>query len=62
MVDKFSMVLRQVIGLKSCGIGLSFMGNITVLPPANHVESDFELSLIRIVSRFLAHDNDFPAF
>ena len=49
MVDKFSMVLRQVIGLKSCCIGLSFLGNITVLPSANHDGSDFELSLIRVV-------------
>ena len=43
------MVLRQVIGLKSFGIGLSFLGNITVLPSANHDGSDFELSLIRVV-------------
>ena len=48
-VISFYVVLRQVIGLKSCGNGLSFLGNITVLPSANHDGSDFELSLIRVV-------------
>ena len=43
------MVLRQVIGLKSGGIGFSFLGNITVLPSANHDGSDLKLSLIRVV-------------
>ena len=43
------VVLRQVIGLKFCGTGLSFLGNITVLPLASHDGSDFELLLIRVV-------------
>ena len=43
------VVLRQVIGLKSCGIGLFFLGSTTVFPSANHDGSDFELSLIRVV-------------
>ena len=44
-----SSINAKVIGLKSCGIGLSFLGNITVLPSASHDGSDFELSLIRVV-------------
>ena len=44
-----SSINANVIGLKSCGIGLSFLGNITVLPSASHDGSDFELSLIRVV-------------
>ena len=44
-----SSINANVIGLESCGIGLSFLGNITVLPSASHDGSDVELSLIRVV-------------
>jgi len=43
------VVLRQVIGLKSCGVGFSFLGNITVRPSASHDGSDVEVLLIKVV-------------